>query len=377
MPHTTALPIVATPEALRQLIDNASQQTVLALDTEFFWERTYYPVLGIIQLGWSAEESYLIDAVALTDLTPLAVLLNNPRICKILHDAPQDLTIIERATAATPRNIFDTRLAAGFTGRSATLSLANLLAELLDVHLAKTETRTDWLHRPLSVKQVDYALDDIRYLPALRQKLEEEVKQRGHGDKLQQELSRLDDLSYNHQPDTSHLFLKIKGAQQLTPAALAVLRQLAIWRDSEARRLDIPRRHLISDDRLLQLAAEQPQEAAAIAQIIDNNRRHLHHADEALLELIAKAQNEPASAWPTPQTIPESAVRQRVKTLTAALASHCQSLGIDPMLVANRSELTHLVENRSSSTRLHDNSWRTPIINSLLHTIGPAANAKE
>ena len=160
--------MIDTTEKLHVLVERARKIDAVALDTEFVWERTYYPRLGLIQLALSREECFLIDPCALEDLSPLGELLADPTVVKIFHDASQDLAILRSATGAEPKSIFDTRLAAGFGGLSSTLSLAALVEILLDVKLKKTETRTNWLKRPLHPQQKDYALDDVRYLRKVR-----------------------------------------------------------------------------------------------------------------------------------------------------------------------------------------------------------------
>jgi len=151
--------MISSEKEFITLIDRALNTDRVALDTEFVWERTYYPRLGLIQLALSDEDCFLIDPLAIKDLTPLGKLLNDAKVVKILHDAPQDLTILSRVTGAVPQNIFDTRISAGFSGLSSTISLADLISVLLDINLAKTETRTNWLKRPLDPSQIDYALE--------------------------------------------------------------------------------------------------------------------------------------------------------------------------------------------------------------------------
>ena len=146
--------MIDTQQALVAFCQRAQEAECLALDTEFVWNRTYYPKLGVIQVGLSAEDCHLIDAPAIEDLTPLGQIISNPAIVKILHDAQQDLTILKRATGAHPHNVFDTRCAAGLAGMSSTSSLAELLENVVGVSLEKSETRTDWLQRPLSDEQV-------------------------------------------------------------------------------------------------------------------------------------------------------------------------------------------------------------------------------
>ena len=128
-PMSTAFSMIADSAALRTLVDRLQEEAVLAFDTEFTWERTYYARLGLVQLAAADGRCFLIDPLAVGDLAPLGELLANARIVKILHDALQDLMILRRATGVAARNVFDTRLAAGFAGLASTLSLGNLLAE--------------------------------------------------------------------------------------------------------------------------------------------------------------------------------------------------------------------------------------------------------
>ncbi|MFB3132499.1 MAG: ribonuclease D, partial [Rhodothermales bacterium] len=185
--------MIATPQALEALIARALEAECVALDTEFVWERTYYPQLGLVQVGFAEDDSALIDTVACRDLAPLGRLLAAPEVVKILHDAPQDLTILRRITGSSPKNIFDTRRAAGFVGLSATLSLGDLLREILGVALPKTETRTNWLRRPLSAEQHAYAHSDVRYLPAARAELLARLRQRHRETWFYEEMNAYDD----------------------------------------------------------------------------------------------------------------------------------------------------------------------------------------
>ncbi len=148
-PPEPAAPLIDTPDALAALISRARQQPCVAVDTEFVWERTYYANLGVVQVGWSKDETHLIDTVALGgQLHPLGWLLEDAEVRKVFHDAPQDLQILHRATGAHARNVFDTRIAAGFAGLGGTLSLQRLLRATVGVDLPKTESRTNWLQRP-------------------------------------------------------------------------------------------------------------------------------------------------------------------------------------------------------------------------------------
>src|SRR5690606_17063912 len=182
--------------------------------------------LGIVQVGFSEDDVYLVDAAAL-DLSPLGVVLEDPSIVKILHDAQQDLLLLRRATGAYPQNVFDTQLAAGFVGLSATASLADLVQALFGVALPKTATRTDWLRRPLSDEQLDYAEDDVRYLPEARLRLLDLAGQRGRTEWIAEELAHYDDPARYDEKDPRTQYERISGTGRLDPRQMAVLRELA------------------------------------------------------------------------------------------------------------------------------------------------------
>ena len=184
---------------------------------------------------------------------------------KILHDAPQDLTILKRLTGVSPRNIFDTRVAAGFVGYRASLSLQDLTKYLLNLSLEKTETRTDWLKRPLSDKQVKYALDDVRWLPAIREKTLERANRNGRLAWMKQELSELDDPATYEARDPETQYARVKGAGRVSNQDLGTLQAVTAWREREAEHLDLPRRHVVGDDVLVALAKRNSRTTRARA----------------------------------------------------------------------------------------------------------------
>lgn len=154
--------LITTTAELESACGSARECGYLSLDTEFVFRQTYFARLGIVQLG-TADGCWAVDCMKGLDATCLGSLLADANVVKILHDARQDLTLLRRFTVANPCSVFDTQLAAAFTGFRSGTGLQKLLFEAIDVGLAKTETCTDWTIRPLSVSQVRYALDDVRY----------------------------------------------------------------------------------------------------------------------------------------------------------------------------------------------------------------------
>ncbi|MDD4342232.1 MAG: ribonuclease D, partial [Kiritimatiellae bacterium] len=239
---------IDTPDDLNDAVERMRQADAIALDTEFVWEKTYYAQLGLVQVGFVDGTCYLIDAVALGDLSSLGTILADAGIIKILHDAPQDLMILRRATGALTRTVFDTRRAAGFAGFASTISLGNLLADLLDVHLAKAHTRADWLARPLAAGVLEYAADDVHYLPTVAARLRERAHANGVEAWLNEELAGLDAPDITAEPDPGEAGQRLRTRQPLPPRAQAVLNELAAWRENRARLADLPRRWLMKDN---------------------------------------------------------------------------------------------------------------------------------
>lgn len=336
----------------------AHKTDAVALDTEFIWERTYYPRLGLIQLALSNEECFLIDPCALDDLSPLGELLADREVVKIFHDAPQDLSILRSATGHDPKNIFDTRLAAGFSSLTATLSLGALVELLLDIKLKKTETRTNWLKRPLDPKQTDYALDDVRYLRALRVLLLARVLPAANT-WLSEELKRLDDPeSYNGVTDWER-YSKIKGAGSMDSQSLAILQELADWREGEARKRNRPRGHIIKDTVLLSIARDQLQEHAAIEGCGEISAKTVKAYGDKLIQLVAKGQK--CAETDRPPLLRTSKLKQNEKAALLRLHDYIilksDVNGIDPALIGNKSELTKRILHSPSPSR-QTTGWR-------------------
>ncbi len=348
--------MITKQSELKELISKARATDAVAIDTEFIWERTYYPRLGLIQLALSDEDCYLIDPCTLGDLTILADLLTDRKVVKIFHDAPQDLAILSHATQCVPKNIFDTRLAAGFAGLPATLSLSNLIKKLLDIELPKTETRTDWLQRPLDEKQVAYALDDVRYLRAARILLLNSIIGPEIKSWLEEELELLDEPATYMGPEDNKRYQKLRGAGSLKDQSLAILRELVIWREQEAKNLNRPRGHIVTDKILLCISKNQLKDVEAIQATCSTSLRVAKRYGDVLSKCVTKGlkrrldSNRPLSR-PIKLNKKDKQSHERLNTLIQ-LKSEVQ--GLDPTLIGNSAELKMLVKilNNSCESRL-------------------------
>ncbi len=331
---------------LDSLMHRAGKTDAVALDTEFVWERTYYPQLGLIQIALSDEDCYLIDPITIKNLQPLGKLLSDRGVVKILHDAPQDLAILQRATGATPQNIFDTRLAAGFSDLPSTLSLCNLVKELLDISLIKDETRTNWLQRPLSDEQIRYALNDVRYLRAVRVVLLNRIIGPKIKSWLQEELNLLNNpASYSGISDNER-FLKIRGYSHLDRQGLAILKNLTTWRESVARKIDRPRGHVIKDSILLEIAEHRPVDIFELRTKTGLSEKASTKYGKIIIAIIETTLEQQESMYPNLHYSIRlnSNEKLRLEKLSNLIALKCNLLGIAPGLLGNGSELKLLIK---------------------------------
>lgn len=343
----TKTPLVSTPELLAEVVSRAQARPAVAVDTEFVWERTYYPALGLIQIGLGGDDIHLIDTVALGDLSPLGALLEDEGTVKVLHDAVQDLQILARATASLPRQAFDTQRAAGFVGLASTLSLQDLIEWSSDVRLGKGETRTNWLQRPLSDKQIRYAQNDVRYLLDAYEELRHEAAERGRSDWLSEEMSRYDapDLYTEADPSDALDRVKAKGVGRLSGRQRAVLRSVAAWREREARRLDRTRRMVLPDDVLVAVAERGPRSESDLRKLRLTDRQIDRYA-EGLLAAVEEGVDAPAErvarrGRPGPEELRQAARRSVVQGF---IAGSCERADIDPALVATKSVIGDIVD---------------------------------
>lgn len=331
---------------------------VAAVDTEFVWERTYWPVLGIVQFGAADGRAWVLDALSDADPTPVRELLEDPATVKILHDARQDLALLGRYCGASPRTVFDTRIAAGFAGFPSTISLQQLLREALGVELPKTETRTDWCRRPLSDAQTEYARDDVRHLGNLRLELLRRAGERGASAWLAEEMAPFDDPATYRDRPPEDAWTRVKGAGRLTPSGRAVLRALAAWREREAISRNLPRAWILPDEGLVALSLNPPKDPDDL-----RSRKILPAGLAATVEAVAELATRAAATPPADCPPPASArvddvTKRRADGILELLRKRGTELGIDPALLGSRAQVTALVQDPEDPGHPLARGWR-------------------
>lgn len=268
----------------------------IAIDTEFVRERTYYPQLALIQMG-NQERLACIDPLAVSSLEPLLTLFDDASITKVFHAASQDLEIFFHLFGRLPNNLYDTQVAATLQGHGEQIGYANLVKEMLNVDLDKSHSRTDWLQRPLSEKQITYAEDDVRYLSQLYPQQRAQLESQNRVAWLDEDFASLaNPVRYRPAPDTA--WRRVKGINKLRPQQLAVLQQVAAWREQRAMAEDRPRRRVVADELLLDMAKLRPKNMAELAKLRGIPSGLVERHGEALLECIQRGYNSDKATWP-------------------------------------------------------------------------------
>lgn len=294
----TELLFIDQPTTLQDLTAALQGTPWLALDTEFYREKTYFPQLCLVQIA-TADMTACIDPLALPDLIPLQSLLGDRQTVKVFHAAAQDIEALLQHLAAAPFPLFDTQIAAALLGYGDQPGYARLVRDLLGVKLDKSQTRTDWARRPLLPAQLAYAADDVRYLGPIYQRLTHQLKAKGRLDWLTEDFASLaDSLAYRPNPETA--WQRIRGIHTLHPRQLAILRGLAAWRENLAVERNQPRKHLASDEGLLALVRQPPSTLKQLQRNKGIPAAITAQHGEQLLRLMAEAQSLPATAWPPP-----------------------------------------------------------------------------
>jgi len=311
----------------------------IALDTEFVRERTYFPQLCLIQAA-AGGDILLVDALAIPDGGALTRELLSPARPKILHAARQDIEALLPLTASPPPAVFDTQQAASLLGFPAQVGYAELVRQTLGVELAKGHARTDWSRRPLSREQLAYAVDDVRYLPALADELDVRLVAAGRRAWLDEDAAALAEISL-YRVDPEDAWRRLKGIERLDDAAYAAAKSLAAWRERRAMARDLPRGWVLPDAAIHELAAARPRTPEALARIASVPPRTAARAGAELLAAIAAAVPGD-SPRPDDPGRPGPEQLKREKALQQALAAIAAELGLPAEVIATRRELTAL-----------------------------------
>lgn len=328
---------VRTDQELATLCSQWQQLDFIALDTEFIRERTFYPVAGLLQLS-TGDKDFLLDPLTIKNWHPFAKLLENQAVTKVFHACGEDLEVLQELTGSLPEPLFDTQHAAAFAGLGFSLGYTKLVQHFLDIELGKEQTRSDWLQRPLTVEQEQYAVWDVKYLAQLYPQLDALLTADRRSWVLEDGASL---VAAQQKPLVlESLWQNIKSAWRLRESQLAVAQQLCIWREQQARKRDVPRNRLLRDASILELANLQPKSLAQLAQVQDIHPQVVRKDGQNILLCIEHALEIPLKDWP--QALPEPlplAAGKLIKSLRLMLSEKAQQLQIAPEVLLKKKVL--------------------------------------
>ena len=358
--------MIATDSALKEYCATLRERPSFALDMEFQRERTYYARLYLIQIAAPKEggdELTLIDPIGARNLQPLFELVADPSIETIVHAGSQDMEIVYQMSGLLPRNVFDTQIGGALVGYGDQPGYATLVEKILNVRLSKLETITDWSRRPLTDGQVHYALDDVRYLHALRNTIGERLAHHGRESWALEEMEHYGERT-NYERDPSRLYLRIGRIRSLNRRGLAILRELAAWREEEAIRRDEPRGRVVSDEILVEAARRAPTKPADLQILRGLHPSELRRSGGAIVEVVSRALAIPETEWPDPPIIraedPELSLT--VDLLEVFLRSRAREADIGPSYLGSRHDLAELIDAIRSDAPDGGANGETPLL---------------
>jgi ribonuclease D len=341
--------LITRNEELADACARLATAPYVAVDTEFMREQTFWPKLCLVQIAADGAEVLIDSQAPGLDLTPLFDLMVNEKVLKVFHSARQDIEIVHHLAGVIPHPIFDTQVAAMVCGFGEAVSYSMLVKRLLNRNLDKTSRFTDWSRRPLSERQLTYAIGDVTHLRDLYPKLKGQLDQSERASWLNEEMAVLTDpATYELHPEQAWRRLKMRIK---TPKALAVLMELAAWREREAQTQDVPRARILKDEALYDIASQTPRTQEDLGSL-----RTLHNGfarsmrGRAVLEAVARGlERDPKTIPPIERGEPMPPEAQAVvDLLRVLLKARAGSHGVAPKLIATSDELEEIA--RSDDT---------------------------
>ena len=352
--------LITTTDELAAFCKPLAETEFIAVDTEFMRERTYWPKLCLAQVA-GPDDAAAIDALADgIDLAPLDALMADPKVLKVFHAARQDLEIFYLRMNKVPQPLFDTQVAAMVCGHGEAASYESLATKLAKAKIDKSSRFTDWSRRPLSERQISYALSDVTHLRVVYEKLQRQLDKTGRLSWIAEEMAVLNDPAiYRADPEQAWRRLKPRGA---SPRLLGTLKEVAAWRERTAQRIDIPRQRLLRDEQLLEIASHAPKTIEDLAMTRGLGRGFAEGwQGRELLEAMEKARavpdaDLPSRDRPAEQLRAPSAIVDLLRTL---LRLKAEQAGVAGRLVASADELDRLAAGRRDVPALK--GWRREV----------------
>ncbi|MGL4197509.1 MAG: ribonuclease D [Allorhizobium sp.] len=358
--------MIDTTAALEEACRLLAQSDFITIDTEFLRETTFWPELCLIQMA-SPEHEYIIDPMAKgLDLKPFFELMANSAVVKVFHAARQDIEIIFHLGDLIPHPIFDTQVAAMVCGFGDSVSYDQLVQKVKNVHIDKTSRFTDWSRRPLSEKQLDYALADVTHLRDVYLKLKGQLDAEGRAEWLTEEMAILESReTYDLPPEQAWQRLKMRLRK---PTELAVMQYVAAWREREARARNVPRSRVLKDDAIYEIAQQQPKDVEALGRLRTIPKGwERSSSGAAILEQVNAALALPKSEMPHLERhahAPEG-TQSAVELLKVLLRLTSEKHGVASKVIANSDDLEKIAAEGEKAQVAALQGWRKELFGDL------------
>jgi len=351
-----AINIIRTDGELAQFIGALGPSDWVSIDTEFVRERTYAPLLCLIQMTGGGQAS-CIDPLAVEDLSPLGELLADPARSKIFHSCRQDLEALDTRLAVRARNLYDTQLAAAFCGYGDQVGYALLVESICAVQLAKAHTRADWSRRPLPPAELQYAVEDVQFLHPIRRQLDRLLEQKGCLEWHRTECAHAADPA-NHRFDPDTAWLKLKGAARLDAVGQTCAKKLMRWREHEARERNLPRGWVMADRTLIDICRKRPNTPPKLIKIRGIGPSLAKRYGPHILTMVAESKSRAPGLTGLPLLNADD--RHRARQILSLVADLAEQTGISRTFIASRHEVENFVRGQTEQRLFQD--WRLQLV---------------
>ncbi|MDY2948009.1 MAG: ribonuclease D [Mannheimia varigena] len=330
---------IDTNEQLAAVCEEAKKANAVALDTEFIRTRTYYPILGLIQL-YDGKQVSLIDPTTISDFSPFVSLLADKNTVKVLHACSEDLEAFEHQFKQLPEPMLDTQIMAGFAGIGISMGFAKLVFHYLEIELDKGASRTDWLARPLTNEQLQYAAADVWYLLPIYEKLSGVLEKSNWLNAVKEECETIP-AKIKRSEDKTKAYKNIANAWRLNQQELAILQVLAKWRIDEAEKRDLALNFVVKEANLFQIAKIQPKHTSQLLEFMHPNEVRIH--GKKILWLVEQGKAVQPELYPKliKRLIDEKGYKYNMQLMLQKLAE-IRPLDLAPELVASKRQLNQL-----------------------------------
>ncbi|KKN94153.1 hypothetical protein LCGC14_0191880 [marine sediment metagenome] len=355
-----------TPDALDAACEQVADASVIALDTEFFRENTFFPVPALIQFT-AGEEAYLIDPVAISCTNKFRSLLQNSAI-KLLHACSEDLEVFQHWAGVLPTPLMDTQVVQGFLGDNPGMGYQKLVEFWVGETLPKEETRSNWLVRPLTSAQCHYAALDVIYLLKVWTLQEEKLAILGRREWVDAECASLIEQAGRSVDNDQQWYTRQRQLWRLTPRQMEAYRLMTTWREGETRRRDLPRNWLVSDKLLFAIAEKMPSNRFELAEVDGVKPMLIKKEGDSLLAMVKQAQHcdevKLPTRWPDPM---HPAFKSRFKAIKKVITAKASDLGVAPEMLMRRRDIETLVmQDLAGEPLALPSGWRGDFLNAAL-----------